>query len=119
MIPTCLGNIVGGSIFVALPYWYLFLTGDVGKNIEFNIGGVASAVNEQSGPDRNLMRDGNGGNSAILHGREMDESHPASQLPSGGWGLQSALSKELDGEVYGKSFAEREKRAASNGDKTA
>lgn len=28
MIPAALGNIVGGSVFVALVYWYLFLVGD-------------------------------------------------------------------------------------------
>jgi hypothetical protein len=28
MIPAGLGNIVGGSVFVAVVYWYLFLVGD-------------------------------------------------------------------------------------------
>jgi hypothetical protein len=28
MIPAALGNIVGGSVFVAVVYWYLFLVGD-------------------------------------------------------------------------------------------
>lgn len=28
MIPAALGNIVGGGLFVAVVYWYLFLVGD-------------------------------------------------------------------------------------------
>ena len=113
MIPTALGNIVGGFVFVALPYWYLFLTGPGGDSIGFNIGGAASAVNEQSGPDRKLMGSGNN----VIHGREMNESHPAAQLPNGNGGLQSALSKELDEEQYGKSYAEREKAANDSDEK--
>jgi hypothetical protein len=31
MIPAALGNIVGGSVFVAVVYWYLFLVGDVSE----------------------------------------------------------------------------------------
>ena len=117
MIPTALGNIVGGTVFMALPYWYLFLTGPGSDNIGFDLGGEETAVNEQSGPDRNkLMRDGNIGNN-VIHGREMDETHPASKLPSGNGGLQSAMSKELDPEVYAKTYAEREK-ATSSSDET-
>lgn len=28
LIPTTLGNIVGGGLFVAVPYWYLYLWGE-------------------------------------------------------------------------------------------
>jgi hypothetical protein len=31
MIPAALGNIVGGSVFVAVVYWYLFLVGDTSE----------------------------------------------------------------------------------------
>lgn len=31
MIPAGLGNIVGGSVFVAFVYWYLFLVGDTSE----------------------------------------------------------------------------------------
>lgn len=113
LIPTTLGNIVGGTVFVALPYWYLFLTGPGSVDIHFDLGGEASAVNEQSGPDRKLMRNGTN----VIHGREINGDHPASQLPDSRGGLQSAVSKELDPEQYGKSHAEREK-AASNSDET-
>lgn len=30
LLPATLGNIVGGAVFVALPYWYMFRTGRVG-----------------------------------------------------------------------------------------
>ena len=51
MIPTLLGNIVGGGLFVATPYWYLYLTGDDGVSVDFNIGSLASAM-EAGGPMR-------------------------------------------------------------------
>jgi len=31
MLPSALGNIVGGSVFVATLYWYLYLTGEEGE----------------------------------------------------------------------------------------
>jgi hypothetical protein len=102
LIPAALGNIVGGFIFVALPYWYLYLTGEGSVEIDFNLGVVQSAVSDNSGPLRN---------GHIIHGREMDTSHPASQLPNSGGGLKSQVSKELNGEDYGRSKADREKPA--------
>ena len=107
LIPALLGNIVGGFIFVALPYWYLFLTDTDGVDVDFNLGGAISTVNEQSGPDRKRLMKDSGHN--IIHGREIDPEHPASHLPHSGSGLQSQISKELDRETYGKSYAEREK----------
>lgn len=51
MIPTALGNLVGGGLFVGTIYWYLYLTGEIAVGIDFNIGGLASAM-EAGGPMR-------------------------------------------------------------------
>lgn len=33
MIPALLGNIIGGGVFVATVYWYLFITGDTAPTL--------------------------------------------------------------------------------------
>ena len=57
MIPTLLGNIVGGSLFVATPYWYLYLAGDAGVLVDFNVGSLASAM-EAGGPMQKTTSNG-------------------------------------------------------------
>lgn len=49
LIPTLLGNIVGGGLFVGAAYWYLYLTGTDGIQIDFDIGSLQSAM-EGGGP---------------------------------------------------------------------
>lgn len=46
MIPTALGNMVGGVIFMGAVYWYLYLNGVA---VSFNIGTLDSAM-EAGGP---------------------------------------------------------------------
>lgn len=43
LIPTMLGNFVGGGLFVGTAYWYLYITGESGVQISFNIGAMATA----------------------------------------------------------------------------
>lgn len=102
MIPTTIGNMIGGSVMVALPYWYLYLTGEGSAEVDFNVGPVQSAIREIGGPVR--REEGNG---HVLKGREIDTEHPAALLPHSGAGMASAVSRELDQEKYGKSLAER------------
>lgn len=33
MLPALLGNIIGGGLFVAVVYWYLFLVGDTAPTL--------------------------------------------------------------------------------------
>lgn len=47
MIPSLLGNIVGGGVFVGLVYWYLFLAGGEEVEIHFDTMPVDTAVYEQ------------------------------------------------------------------------
>ena len=56
-------------------------------------------------------------NGHIIHGKEMDTGHPASRLPNSGGGLKSQVSKELNGEDYGRSKADREKPMVSPGER--
>lgn len=49
LIPTTLGNMVGGGLFVGAIYWYLYLTGEGAVDVSFDMGGLASAM-EAGGP---------------------------------------------------------------------
>lgn len=104
MIPALLGNFFGGALFVAAPYWYLYLTGEGNVEIDFNVGSIESAM-ESGGPmkrtptDKQQQRDEN-----TIVG--LDPNH----LPHSGGQLQSSVSKELaNGSDYTKSHAERTK----------
>lgn len=101
MIPTALGNIVGGGFFVGTAYWYLYLTGEVGVEVSFNIGTLDSAM-EAGGPMRS-QRKSQQQPEAIIG---TDPNH----LPHSGNALASAVGKELsDDSIYAKSHAERTK----------
>lgn len=49
MVPTALGNMVGGGLLVGMVYWYLYLTGEGDVDVSFNTGGIESAT-EAGGP---------------------------------------------------------------------
>lgn len=57
MIPTALGNFVGGGLFVAFAYWYLYLSGEDGVQIAFDIGSLQTAIDGSAGPQRITGRD--------------------------------------------------------------
>ncbi|KAL1633299.1 hypothetical protein SLS56_002932 [Neofusicoccum ribis] len=110
MIPTALGNIVGGVLFVGTAYWYLYLTGEIGVNVRFDIGSLSTAE-EVGGPMRNgkkLERDANGN---FMNGVDPDSQTRVierDQLPHSSSPLRSGLSAELgDDTPYTKSHAER------------
>ncbi|GME40782.1 hypothetical protein K490DRAFT_60208 [Neofusicoccum parvum] len=110
MIPTALGNIVGGGLFVGTAYWYLYLTGEIGVNVRFDIGSLSTAE-EAGGPMRNgkkLERDANGN---VMNGVDPDSQTRVierDQLPHSGSPFRSGLSAELgDDTPYTKSHAER------------
>ena len=84
--------------------------GNDGVPIDLNIGPIDTAIKDDTGPLRN---------GHILHGREMDHDHHASNIPDSSGGLKSSVWKELDGDKYGKSYADREKAASgANSDET-
>jgi len=49
MIPSLIGNFVGGGLFTGLIYWYLFLHGE-DVPIHFDTTPIDTAVYEQGGP---------------------------------------------------------------------
>ena len=109
MIPTALGNIIGGGLFVGGMYWYLYLTGEGSDNITFNIGGLDSAT-EISGPvDRSLRKpvpvSANGQDEkehVMMNGKGPEQGHPdhAASLPSSDQAMASGLGRELTAEKY-------------------
>lgn len=122
MIPTALGNMLGGGLFVGTIYWYLYLTGEVGVQIDFNSGGIASAM-EIGGPMRNVKASHRKESDGTLIGQdpyatsngsqgapqqqnqEVDQLH---QLPSPNGVMMSSFGKELsDSSPYAKTHAER------------
>lgn len=125
MIPTALGNMVGGGIFVGTAYWYLYLTGEDGVAVSFNIGTLDSAMeaggpmgggsshhhhhrrHRPSKPDEGILRETtttrtNEGETLV----GLDPNH----LPNSGGHLMSGIGQELhDASPYAKSYAERAK----------
>lgn len=138
MIPTALGNLLGGGLFVGTAYWYLYLTGEGGVAVSFNLGSLDSAM-EAGGP-----MGGGGVGSSHHHQRHhhpphhdprrhrpskpddeaipRDETTPTTNdretlvgldpthLPNSGGQLMSGIGQELhDASPYAKSYAERAK----------
>ena len=64
LIPALLGNIVGGGMMVALPYWYLYLLGEE-TSVDFNLGPQNSDVAAMAGPLGKIK------SKHILQGREI------------------------------------------------
>lgn len=127
MIPTTLGNIIGGGLFVGAAYWYLYLTGEGAVDIDFNVGGLDTAM-EAGGPmgrmRSNNQRTRNGRRSSepeaikgkVIDGKDTQASSESSaQLPHSGSGMTSGIGKELNGNLYAKSRSERvdEEKAAA------
>lgn len=108
MIPTTLGNIVGGGLFVGTAYWYLYLTGEGGVSVDFNLGNLESAMQAGGGP----MRPGKGvdhhegeNDQTMIHGHDPTDRNA---LPHSAGHMMSGLGAELsDDSPYTKTHAER------------
>ncbi|KAI9743580.1 MAG: hypothetical protein M1818_002895 [Claussenomyces sp. TS43310] len=128
LIPTTLGNILGGGLFVGATYWYLYLTGEAAVDITFDTGVLSSAM-EAGGPMRSASTAPTASRwnprrrsrpPPVLEGIDAsthDESPPQSekiasplmsgsiardQLPHSGGPLQSGIGRELSAERYAK-----------------
>lgn len=124
MIPTALGNMVGGGLFVGTAYWYLYLTGETGVGIDFNIGSLASAMEAggpmRSGKSTHLKKHSNEpsvkSDGQVIEGQ--DPNRNAAQLLNSGGMMASALGKELsDTSPYAKTHAERMKSQSDDEEK--
>ena len=109
MIPTTLGNIVGGALFVGAIYWYLYLTGPGSEDIRFEIGGLDTAMEaggpmgpsrHKSLPDSQSSREEK--STKVFDGQEPEEGHPnhISSLPSSNQQMASGIGRELSAEAY-------------------
>ena len=96
MIPTTLGNIIGGGLFVGVAYWYLYLTGEGDVEVDFNTGGIGLAM-EAGGPmGRTSQNDKN-----VIEGQDPIEEK-VSHLPHSGGNMTSGISRELSADKYAK-----------------
>ncbi|KAK7709478.1 hypothetical protein SLS57_008682 [Botryosphaeria dothidea] len=119
MIPTALGNITGGGLFVGTAYWYLYLTGEVGVNVRFDIGSLSTAE-EVGGPMRSGRKAQHGVHGQALNGVDLEIQRGmigSAQLPHSGSPLKSGISAELgDDTPFTKSHAERTASKESKSD---
>ena len=118
MIPSVIGNIVGGGVFVAAVYWYLYLTGEGSVDVDFNLGSLNSAM-EAGGPMghmtsshphfmNNVER-----NSQVIHGKDPGNPNNPSPLPNSSGHMVSGIGRELSADIYAKrkGEADEEKNA--------
>jgi formate/nitrite transporter len=127
LIPTTMGNMVGGGLFVGAIYWYLYLTGEGNVDVSFDIGSLQSAM-EAGGP-MGRMRRYDAGNGHIIEGMpsqgqdgDIKIASPSrggtvegNHLLHSGGPLQSGIANELSAEKYTKKKGTDE----SESDKTA
>lgn len=120
LIPTTLGNIVGGGLFVGAPYWYLYLTGENDVDISFDLDPQATAM-EAGGPMGAMRSRGADGSSGerTLNGVDPtaergEQFKERDYLPHSGSAMTSAISQELAAEKYAKTKAEREAENRGN-----
>ncbi|KAL8794248.1 MAG: hypothetical protein Q9195_003202 [Heterodermia aff. obscurata] len=103
LIPTTLGNIIGGGLFVAAAYWYLFLTGSGSVDIDFNLGSLNTAM-EAGGPlgrartRSQAMPNGHDGSEGeVIEGKVIDDvaarvdSNASTSLPHSGSYMASGI----------------------------
>ncbi|RDW73280.1 hypothetical protein BP6252_07187 [Coleophoma cylindrospora] len=103
MIPSLLGNIVGGSLFVGVLYWYLFLAGeDVPIHFDFNPNDIATY--QQGGPlEHTMTATGAGtgyGNEIRAH--DKTNKHAMHIIPDSGNRAASGIAKEYNKEQFQK-----------------
>ena len=109
MIPTALGNTIGGGIFIGGIYWYLYLTGPGANDVKFDCGGLDAAMEAGGpmGPSRRKLvpnsqssRDEN--DAKVMEGKKPEEGHPnhVTSLPSSRQQIASGIGRELSAEKY-------------------
>lgn len=109
MIPTALGNIVGGGLFVGMAYWYLYLTGEDAVKVDFGISGPRAAL-EAAGPVGPPLDE----KDRRLTDPMLDANMRSAYLPNSGGLLSSNIGRELsDDSRNARSLAEREKEEAA------
>lgn len=109
MIPTLLGNMVGGGLFVGTFYWYLYLTGVDNVQIDFNLDSITTAM-EAGGPMPHDKRDASRGSDAtVINGVDPEKTRHANPAAASDKQLAgNGFFKELgDSTPYAMTHAER------------
>ena len=96
MIPSFLGNAIGGGLFTGAIYWYLFLAGNE-VEIHFDTMPMDTAVYEQGGP---LHHEITATGAGTAYGNEEKTTHNMHAVPDSGNGGVSGLAKELHGKMF-------------------
>ena len=99
LIPTLIGNLLGGGIFVGAAYWYLYLTGEDDVEVDFNVGATSTAIAEAGGP---LGRAKSRPSHVVIEGQNPERSGPSGELPHSGAMMTSGIGRELSEEKYGR-----------------
>ena len=95
MIPSFLGNAIGGGLFTGVVYWYLFLAGSE-VELYFDTMAADTAVYEQGGPlEREITSTGAG-----TANRDEVKAHHNHAVPDSGNRGVSGLAKELRGKIF-------------------
>lgn len=103
MIPSLLGNIVGGGLFVGALYWYLFLAGE-DVPIHFDNAANDTATYQQGGPlEPTMTATGAGtGYGNEIRGRDAEAKQAPHTLPHSGNHATSGIAKEYNKEQFQK-----------------
>ena len=111
MIPTTLGNIIGGGFFVATMYWYLYLTGLGSDEVRFDLGNLDTAM-EVGGPMGRAQSKRFSPSSSETGAKDLEGQKPLEnsanvlQVPSTTTHMISAIGQELNADTYAKPKAE-------------
>ena len=97
MIPSFLGNAIGGGLFTGAIYWYLFLAGNE-VEIHFDTMPMDTAVHEQGGPLQSEITS-TGAGTAYGNGNGLKGRRNRAVPDSGNNGV-SGLARELHGKLF-------------------
>ncbi|TAQ83136.1 hypothetical protein B7494_g8539 [Chlorociboria aeruginascens] len=106
MIPSLIGNFIGGGLFTGVIYWYLYLAG---TDVPIHFDGIPmdTAVYEQGGPVEHTVT-ATGAGTGYGHESKNAAQHP---VPDSGNHAISGLAKDLHATIFRKGHSESESSA--------
>jgi hypothetical protein len=101
MIPSFLGNFIGGGLFTGVVYWYLYLAGEEDVPIHFDQDPAAlhTAVFEQGGPVSRSVS-GVDGATAVNGGVHGNKPYLTSAVPDSGNMARSGIANDFHGAQF-------------------
>jgi hypothetical protein len=95
MIPSLIGNIIGGGVFTGVLYWYLYLAGTE-VPIHFDTAPLDVADYERGGSLQNVITATSGATGCV------QETKTRHIVPDSGNGAVSGIAKDLHGRLFKK-----------------